>query len=610
MLKTAAKALLPVALAFWAIHITLRVLLLFRNDPYGMPFVNKPDWYIFHAIALDYMWIAVSFAAAVILTLCVKRYGKIIFIVFHVLILLLTYTDHETQRFLGSHVSFSLIDTYKDPSSIGIFWDYFAYDQSVPFLQAAVLLLMFPSVYFLNKLFSKWLGKKTSLRNFYIGGAAFYLCCWLFLNVIWTGSFRLKKLTPAVNLIHREIINIVRKAPSENLTDEEIQEYQKFRKEVLATSHSPLATSQKANFIVVFLESHRYIDVKKSSPFLCSLMNAGLSFSRMHVSGLPTVGGLLSSLTGVPTHSTKTQVTDLPFINLPSFASYMRSAGWRADFFSAADPAWDNLGVWMAKWYDMQHYSREREDDSLFWDWASSFVKDSLANKDKPFLATMITRSNHYPFNFASNMPQEEKDKSIQERMLYTMNYADRQLARFVRSIQNEPWFENTYLIVLADHGFPLGENGNSAISGGAYYSSTHIPFVITGKGIEQKTDTISASQIDIAPTILDLAGIKASNPFMGQSLLGERKNFALGTHYGYKTLNFDNYRLIFKEGEESLLYENSDSLQARNVSKENRELVFEMEKLANKLIKISDFALENDKVVQVLLYTPAPSPH
>ncbi|MDR1811807.1 MAG: sulfatase-like hydrolase/transferase [Candidatus Fibromonas sp.] len=605
-----AKALLPFALASWAVHAVLRVLLLFRNDPFGIPFVNKPDWYVFHAIAWDYMWIAASFAIWVIFVR-----SKIAFVIFHVIILLLTYLDQETQRFLGSHVSLALMDTYKDPSSVVMFWDYFAYDQSVPFLQVAVLLLMFPALYFLNRLLSRYFGKKTSFRIFFTGGAIFYLCCWLFLNVIWTGGFRLKKLTPVVNLIYSEAANFS-KYQVKHLSEEEILEYHEFWKEIEGeegnsgavfsrkyplwnqTGGGGLNLEIKPNFIVVFLESHRYADVKESSPFLCSLMNAGLSFNRMHASGLPTVGGLLSSLTGIPTHSTKTQVTDLPFISLPSFASYLRDAGWRADFFSAADPAWDNLGVWMAKWYDRQHYSREREDDSLFWDWAGEFIRDSLANRGKPFLATFITRSNHYPFNFAANMPQAEKDKTIRERIVYTMNYADRQFARFARSIQNEPWFENTYLIVLADHGFPLGENGNATMSGGAYYSSTHIPFVIAGKDIPQKTDTVSTSQIDIAPTILDLAGIKEPNPFMGHSLLKKRGNFALGTHYSYKTLNHGNFRLICREGEESLLFENSDSLQTKDVSGKNREEVLKMEKLVNLLVKVSDFALENDRIV------------
>jgi len=603
-----ARALLPLALAVWIVHAVLRILLLFRVNPYGTPFVNKPDWYVFHAITWDYMWIAISLAICAFL---IRRFYKTVFIAFHSIILLLTYLDQETQRFLGSHVSFSLVNAYKDPSSVEMFWEYFAYDQSVPFLQVAVLLFMFPVFYFLNKFFTRYFNKKKSLLGVFIGGMAFFLCCWLFINVIWTGNARRAKLTPVVNLIYNEIADLAR-SRNESLSEEEMLEYQNFWKEIddgnsnISFSKeyplwkeytSPPPNLQPSNFIVIFLESHRYVDVKKSSPFLDSLMNAGLNFSKMHVSGLPTTGGLLSSLTGIPTHSSLAQVTSLPYIKMPSFAHYLRGAGWRADFFSAADPAWDNLGVWMEKWYDRQHYNREREDDSLFWDYASLFVKDSLASKNQPFLATFITRSNHYPFDFAANMPKSEKNKSIQERIVYTMNYADRQMARFVHSIQNEPWFENTYLIILADHGFPLGENGNSTISGGAYYSSTHIPFVIAGKNIPQKTDTISTSQIDIAPTILELAGIETPNPFVGHSLLKKRKNFALGTHFGYKTLSYGNFRLIYKAGTESLLFENSDSLQIKDISKENKETVLEMEKLVNLLTKVSDYSLENDRV-------------
>jgi len=607
-LNKIARTLLPIALAFWVVHIILRVLLLFRVNPYGTPFVNKPDWYIFHAVTWDYMWIAISLAAW---TLIIRRFYKSSFIAFHSIILLLTYIDQETQRFLGSHISFSLVNAYKDPSSVEMFWEYFAYDQSIPFLQFAVLLLMFPAFYFLNKLFTGYFSKKTSLGKFFIGGTIFFLCSWLFVNVIWTGNARKTKLAPIVDLVYTEIIDLARNK-NENLSDEDILKYQEFWKEIDDGNSNvsfskeyplwkkypnPKPKTQTPNFIVVFLESHRYVDVKKSSPFLDSLMNTGLNFSRMHVSGLPTTGGLLSSHTGIPTHSSLTQVTKLPFIKVPSFARYLRDAGWRTDFFSAADPAWDNLGVWMDKWYDKQHYSRECEDDSLFWDWASVFVKDSLAGNSKPFLATFITRSNHYPFDFAANMPKSEKDKPILDRIVYTMNYADRQLARFVHSIQNEPWFENTYLIVSADHGFPLGENGNSTISGGAYYSSTHIPFVIAGKNIPQKTDTLSASQIDIAPTILELAGIETPNPFVGHSLLKKRKNFALGTHFGYKTLSYGDFRLISKAGEESLLFESADSLQTKDISKENEEMVLKMEKLADMIVKVSDFSLEQDIV-------------
>ena len=45
---------------FWAVvttHFILRLFHLGRNDAYGFPLVSKLDWYIFHALAIDYLWI-------------------------------------------------------------------------------------------------------------------------------------------------------------------------------------------------------------------------------------------------------------------------------------------------------------------------------------------------------------------------------------------------------------------------------------------------------------------------------------------------------------------------------------------------------------------------
>ena len=54
----AAFCVIAAVLAFWAVHGLLRFVLLFRDNPYGIPFVAKPDWYIFHALCIDYIWIA------------------------------------------------------------------------------------------------------------------------------------------------------------------------------------------------------------------------------------------------------------------------------------------------------------------------------------------------------------------------------------------------------------------------------------------------------------------------------------------------------------------------------------------------------------------------
>jgi len=644
------------SLAFWVSHIILRVLLLFRENPYGFPFVSKPDWYIFHAVCIDFLWICNSLLIFLLVTgainfatsskthqtnnppikrfFSIKSISMTLYVLFHSVILLLTLLDDEFQRFLGSHLSFGLLDTYKDPSSIKMLWDYVANDYSVPYLQFFVLALILPFTYLIYRLL-RLRRASCSVKKPMIAMLIFYICSFLFINYIWTGNARMTKLKPIVSIVYSEIFSTSRDG---RLTTTELarygRTYQKLWTETEGDSlwvfpetdfnlkrplyripsekltQSERILSQRAkkpNFILIFMESHRGLNtgflnpgLKPSpTPFLDSLAAYSHIWERMHTSGIPTTGGLLSSHTGIPHHSRLAEATALAYVNIPSFASVLSDSGYATHYFSAADPAWDNLGVWMAKWYNAQHYDRKREDDSTFFAYTASYIRDSLARQGKPFLATLMSRSNHYPFNFATGMPESEKRKPLTERINYTMNYADRQLARFMRSIEHEKWFQNTYVIILADHGFPLGEHGVSTMTGGAFSNVTWIPFLIYGNGLDAKRDTATAAQMDIAPTILELAGIAVPNIFMGHNLLrGYGDGLSLGAYFGVADIGFNGYRLIAKypiaDGEASWLFAEKDTHQRQDLAKSHSAEVKHLKATLDTLIKISDYSLEH----------------
>lgn len=637
------KNAVAVSLAIWVAHIVLRVLLLFRSNPYGFPFVSKPDWYIFHAISLDFIWISKSlviFIALVALINLAKQ--KIVksskqssiaplyfYSIFHAIILEVTLLDHEIQRFLGSHLSFGLANTYKDASSILMFWDYCANDVSVPFLQFFVLVLILPFTYFIYRLFKakNVFGKKTIISM-----AVFYIIASLFINVIWTGNARMAKLRPVVSLAYKELFE---EKSEKKISEAEINPYIKAYRNLWQTieedslwefstsdNKNPLyriptraltedsllksRRSEKPNFIVIFMESERGLNVgflnpnekPSPTPFLDSIAEYSHVFKRMHASGLPTTGGVLSTHTGIPHHSKLAEATDLAHVTIPSFASVLTDSGYTTHYFSAADPAWDNLGVWMSKWYTAQHYDRNREDDSVFFRHAVSYVVDTLAKKQEPFLATFATRSNHYPFNFAAGMSEEDKQKPLTERIKSTMNYADRQVAYFIHSLEKEEWYKNTYVIILADHGFPLGENGVSTMNGGAFSNATWIPFLIYGKDIEAKQDSITTAQIDIAPTILELAGLAVPNMFMGHNLLrGSTKGISLGAYSGISAIGKEGFRLIakppFDKESAAWLFAENDMHQKSDLAEQQKETVLRLKNVLDSLITISDYSLE-----------------
>lgn len=650
------QKLVLISLAAWLTHIILRVLLLFRSNPYGFPFVSKPDWFIFHAVCIDFLWIVNALVVFLILGGIVYRItaGKatlkavvvkittVLYAVFHTAILLLTLLDNETQRFLGGHLTFGLVDTYKDTSSIIVFYDYVANDLSVPYLQFVVLALMLPLTYGVYRLLCKWYHPSDGfyVKKSVIAMIIFYIASYLFVYFIWTGNARMTKLRPVVSLIYNDLF-VAKKIVG--LTDAELGNYrtayqnlwQKIEgdsdwefsdakegnglplyrvpsAELLNSEKLKAQREMQPNFILVLMESQRgwntgYMNPQlqpSPTPFMDSLAAHSHVWMRMHTSGVPTTGGVLSTHIGIPHHSRLAQATDLAHVTIPSFVQVLTTNGYSTHYMSAADPAWDNLGVWMSKWYTAEHYNREREDDSTFIDHAIEYVRDTLSKEGKPFLATLMTRSNHYPFNFAAGMTDEEKNRPLQERINVTMNYADRQIARFFHSIENEEWYKNTYVIIMADHGFPLGENGVSTMNGGGFSNVSWIPFFIHGKGLDAVRDTTPAAQIDIAPTVLELAGFAVPNIFMGHNLLREHMadsvpeplaGLSLGAYSGYAAIGLDGYRFIAKypAQDETHIFADGDTRQENELTGKLQNEEGRLSATLDTLLKISDYSLE-----------------
>lgn len=673
------QKLVLISLAAWVTHIILRVLLLFRSNPYGFPFVSKPDWFIFHAVCIDFMWIVNALVVFLILggivyhitagkaTLkaVVVKITTVLYAVFHTAILLLTLLDNETQRFLGGHLTFGLVDTYKDTSSIIVFYDYVANDLSVPYLQFVVLALMLPLTYGVYRLLCKWYRPSDGfyVKKSVIAMIIFYIASYLFVYFIWTGNARMTKLRPVVSLIYNDLF-VAKKIVG--LTDAELGNYrtayqnlwQKIEgdsdwefsdakegnglplyrvpsAELLNSEKLKAQREMQPNFILVLMESQRgrntgYMNPQiqpSPTPFMDSLAAHSHVWMRMHTSGVPTTGGVLSTHIGIPHHSRLAQATDLAHVTIPSFVQVLTENGYSTHYMSAADPAWDNLGVWMSKWYTAEHYNREREDDSTFIDHAIEYVRDTLSKEGKPFLATLMTRSNHYPFNFAAGMTDEQKNRPLQERINVTMGYADRQIARFIRAVENEEWYKNTYVIIMADHGFPLGENGVSTMNGGGFSNVSWIPFFIHGKGLDAVRDTTTAAQIDIAPTVLELAGFAVPNIFMGHNLLRGtdlRKGSAaadtvasdsaavdssantaaapqkiaglsLGAYSGYAAIGLDGYRFIAKypAQDETHIFADGDTRQENELTGKLQNEEGRLSATLDTLLKISDYSLE-----------------
>lgn len=91
--------------------------------------------------------------------------------------------------------------------------------------------------------------------------------------------------------------------------------------------------------------------------------------------------------------------------------------------------------------------------------------------------------------------------------------YVDQQFGRLLKGVDAG----RTIVAVTSDHGEGLGDHGESDHGYFVYDSVLHVPLIIAGPGIAPRVVTEQVRSIDIAPTLLDVAGI-------GQPATGNRQ--------------------------------------------------------------------------------------
>lgn len=93
-------------------------------------------------------------------------------------------------------------------------------------------------------------------------------------------------------------------------------------------------------------------------------------------------------------------------------------------------------------------------------------------------------------------------------------------LGRLMEEMAKGGWLKNTWVVITADHGEMLGEHGQFLHGLTLFEPVTHVPMLFIGPGRGDSVVAQPTSLIDIAPTILDLAGIRKPESFDGRSLM------------------------------------------------------------------------------------------
>ncbi len=119
-----------------------------------------------------------------------------------------------------------------------------------------------------------------------------------------------------------------------------------------------------------------------------------------------------------------------------------------------------------------------------------------------------------------SDTPEDLRERII--RQMQAMTGIDQMLGQLREQLRNQGVDTNTILIFTSDHGLFMGQFG---LGGKAlcYETTTHVPLIIFNPKAPEQARNLQLNQlvqsIDIAPTLLDYAGIPIPETFQGISI-------------------------------------------------------------------------------------------
>lgn len=111
------------------------------------------------------------------------------------------------------------------------------------------------------------------------------------------------------------------------------------------------------------------------------------------------------------------------------------------------------------------------------------------------------------------------KMDEIYRKRLRTLMSVDAMIKEIYNLIKDKGLLNSTYILFTSDNGYHLGQFSLPLDKREPYEFDIRVPFYIRGPGISKNLLDYPITNIDIAPTILDLAGIDIPKHFDGESL-------------------------------------------------------------------------------------------
>lgn len=277
------------------------------------------------------------------------------------------------------------------------------------------------------------------------------------------------------------------------------------------------------------------------------LTKEGILFDNFYANGDRSDKGLVAILSGYPSQP-HTSIIKIPNKTryLPMLSQKMINLGYSTSFSYGGDLNFGNMNTYFRQGGISQFVDGDHFDDE---DWNSKwgvhdhilmkrFLADRMVER-QPFFSVVFTLSSHEPFEF----PEVHKfgNDTEENRFRSAHAYTDKAIGNFIEQAKKQTWWDNTLIVIMADHGHPLPKHQ------GAFNSPERfqIPMLFLGGALAQKNTIISnfGSQTDFAYSLLSLLGSDPSDFKWGNNIFKPSPN-----HFAHYVFN-KGFGIINKNG-------------------------------------------------------------
>lgn len=325
---------------------------------------------------------------------------------------------------------------------------------------------------------------------------------------------------------------------------------------------------KKRNLILIYVESLENTYTSKENggnypsdliPELTALAKENLNFSHQETLGGAhvvagtgwTTGGLVGQSSGLPLcvpancHAFNDDTDFLP--GARTLGDILAAEGYSQELCIGSEAAFGGRKFYYDKHgayhiFDLNEAHRQGrlpegyrefwgfEDEKLF-DFAREEVT-RLASEGKPFNFTLLTVDSHHPYGYADRHYREE----YPQRLSNIIRGNSRKIGAFVEWLKEQPFYEDTTIVISGDHLSMAAEYINATYDKG--YQRTIFNTFIHPQAETPRTKNRTFTSFDMFPTILTALGarIEGDRLGLGVSLFSGKPTVA--EEIGVKTLD------------------------------------------------------------------------